>query len=201
MTRSAHTTPAFGRRRHGAAYLSVLAYSVRSGSVVRRRVLREGADRADQGLRAHRGAARRPLHSMCRPGIFFRILSVEGPQVGDLNLWKRRTTSASASTAGKNAGRCTRRISPTGDRPVEHLPEPAPRWRASPTTRSTGTAGTRDGRRGARTSSARACDPYTNLLLKGVEYHHCCHSNLNARPRGRRATCRPRRPSFHGPRT
>ena len=22
------------------------------------------------------------------------------------------------------------------------------------------------------------CDPYTNLLLKGTEYHHCCHSNL-----------------------
>ena len=22
------------------------------------------------------------------------------------------------------------------------------------------------------------CDPYTNLLLNGTEYHHCCHSNL-----------------------
>jgi len=22
------------------------------------------------------------------------------------------------------------------------------------------------------------CDPYTNLLLSGSEYHHCCHSNL-----------------------
>jgi hypothetical protein len=22
------------------------------------------------------------------------------------------------------------------------------------------------------------CDPYANLLLKGTEYHHCCHSNL-----------------------
>ena len=22
------------------------------------------------------------------------------------------------------------------------------------------------------------CDLYTNLLLKGTEYHHCCHSNL-----------------------
>lgn len=22
------------------------------------------------------------------------------------------------------------------------------------------------------------CDPYTNHLLKNVEYHHCCHSNL-----------------------
>ena len=22
------------------------------------------------------------------------------------------------------------------------------------------------------------CDPYTNLLLKGTEYHHCCQSNL-----------------------
>jgi uncharacterized protein YcgI (DUF1989 family) len=22
------------------------------------------------------------------------------------------------------------------------------------------------------------CDPYTNLLLKGAEYHHRCHSNL-----------------------
>ena len=22
------------------------------------------------------------------------------------------------------------------------------------------------------------CDPYTNLLLTGTEYHYCCHSNL-----------------------
>ena len=22
------------------------------------------------------------------------------------------------------------------------------------------------------------CDPYTNVLLAGQEYHHCCHSNL-----------------------
>ena len=22
------------------------------------------------------------------------------------------------------------------------------------------------------------CDPYTNYLLKEVDYHHCCHSNL-----------------------
>ena len=22
------------------------------------------------------------------------------------------------------------------------------------------------------------CDPYTNRLLTGVDYHHCCHSNL-----------------------
>ena len=22
------------------------------------------------------------------------------------------------------------------------------------------------------------CDPYTNTLLKGMDYHHCCHSNL-----------------------
>jgi hypothetical protein len=22
------------------------------------------------------------------------------------------------------------------------------------------------------------CDPYTNLLLRRAEYHHCCHSNL-----------------------
>ena len=22
------------------------------------------------------------------------------------------------------------------------------------------------------------CDPYTNRLLKGTEYHYCCHSNL-----------------------
>jgi len=22
------------------------------------------------------------------------------------------------------------------------------------------------------------CDPYTNRLINGVDYHHCCHSNL-----------------------
>ena len=22
------------------------------------------------------------------------------------------------------------------------------------------------------------CDPYTNYMLKGVDYHYCCHSNL-----------------------
>ena len=38
------------------------------------------------------------------------------------------------------------------------------------------------------------CDPYTNLLLTGVEYHHCCHSNLAARSR-RSGTSRRWRPS------
>ena len=22
------------------------------------------------------------------------------------------------------------------------------------------------------------CDPYTNAMLRGVDYHNCCHSNL-----------------------
>jgi uncharacterized protein YcgI (DUF1989 family) len=31
---------------------------------------------------------------------------------------------------------------------------------------------------GCTMSSARDATPYTNLLLRGTEYHHCCHSNV-----------------------
>jgi uncharacterized protein YcgI (DUF1989 family) len=31
---------------------------------------------------------------------------------------------------------------------------------------------------GCTMSSARDATQYTNLLLNGMEYHHCCHSNL-----------------------
>jgi uncharacterized protein YcgI (DUF1989 family) len=34
------------------------------------------------------------------------------------------------------------------------------------------------------------CDPYTNLLLKGTEYHHCCHSNLTRALADRELGCR-----------
>ena len=39
-------------------------------------------------------------------GHFFRIISIEGPQVGDLNLWNADDLSSGSSAARR--GRCTR---------------------------------------------------------------------------------------------
>ena len=79
---------------------------------------------------------------------------------------------------------------------VEHACRTCGRWRPSPTTRSTGTASTQDGG-GVHDVIGTRCDPYTNRLLSGGEYHHCCHSNLTPRARGRDAACRSREAEPH----
>jgi uncharacterized protein YcgI (DUF1989 family) len=107
-------------------------------------------------------------------GHFFRIVSVEGPQVGDLNLWNADDRSE-RFFSGK-----TRALHGT------HLSTGARMWSCLPYLRPMATItqdtldwyGFDEFGGGVHDVIGTRCDPYTNRLLTGGEYHHCCHSNL-----------------------
>ncbi len=107
-------------------------------------------------------------------GHFFRIVSVDGPQVGDLNLWSNGN-HAERFFSGKTRALHGTHVS-TGDRLWSNLPYLRPI--------STITEDTLDWYRfdefGASVHDVigTRCDPYTHRLLSGDDYHHCCHSNL-----------------------
>lgn len=107
-------------------------------------------------------------------GQFFRIVSIEGPQVGDLNLWNANDLSErffSGKTRALHATHLT-----TGNRLWSTLPQLRPM--ATITHDTLGWYGWDEDGGGVHDVIGTRCDPYTNLLLKGTEYHHCCHSNL-----------------------
>ena len=107
-------------------------------------------------------------------GHFFRISSVEGPQVGDLNLWNARDLSErfySGKTRALHGTHLT-----TGERMWSSFPSLRPM--ATITGDTLGWYGI-DGFGGSvHDVIGTRCDPYTGNLLAGSNYHHCCHSNL-----------------------
>ncbi len=107
-------------------------------------------------------------------GHFFRINSVEGPQVGDLNLWNANDLSE-RFFSGKTRQLHATHVS-TGDRLWSNLPGLRPM--ATITHDTLGWYGWDDDGAGVHDVIGTRCDPYTNFMLKGVDYHHCCHSNL-----------------------
>lgn len=107
-------------------------------------------------------------------GHFFRIVSIEGPQVGDLNLWNADDLSErffSGKTRQLHATHVT-----TGDRLWSTLPHLRPL--ATITHDTLGWYGWDADGGGVHDVIGTRCDPYTNRLLSGGDYHHCCHSNL-----------------------
>jgi len=107
-------------------------------------------------------------------GQFFRISSVEGPQVGDLNLWNADDLSE-RFYSGK-----TRALHGT------HLSVSDRMWTSFPGMRPMATIiddtldwyGFDEFGGSVHDVIGTRCDPYTNNLLSGGQYHHCCHSNL-----------------------
>ncbi len=107
-------------------------------------------------------------------GHFFRIVSIEGSQVGDLNLWNAhdlterffsgKTRALHATHVGK------------GDRLWSTLPFLRPM--ATITEDTLGWYGFDADGGGIHYVIGTRCDPYTNRLLSGGDYHYCCHSNL-----------------------
>jgi uncharacterized protein len=108
-------------------------------------------------------------------GHFFRILSIEGPQVGDLNLWNAANL-AERFFSGKTRALHATHVS-TGDRLWSTLPSLRPM--ATITHDTLDWYGWDADGAGVHDVIGTRCDPYTNLLLKGSEYHYCCHSNLS----------------------
>ncbi|WP_424985932.1 urea carboxylase-associated family protein [Microbulbifer sp. S227A] len=107
-------------------------------------------------------------------GHFFCIRSVEGPQVGDLNLWNAANLQE-RFYSGK-----TRALHGT------HLTTGQRMWSSFPYLRPMATIVTdtldwygKDSFGGSvHDVIGTRCDPYTGNLLAGGQYHHCCHSNL-----------------------
>lgn len=107
-------------------------------------------------------------------GHFFRILSVDGPQVGDLNLWNANDLTErfySGKTRALHATHVT-----TGNRLWSTFPNLRPM--ATITHDTLGWYGFDEYGGSVHDVIGTRCDPYTNRLLSGGDYHHCCHSNL-----------------------
>ncbi len=107
-------------------------------------------------------------------GGFFRITSVEGPQVGDLNLWAAEDLSE-RFFSGKTRALHGTHVS-VGDRLWSCLPHLRPM--ATIVEDTLGWYGMDAFGGGVHDVIGTRCDPYTHRLLSGGTYHHCCHSNL-----------------------
>jgi len=108
-------------------------------------------------------------------GSFFRIISIEGPQVGDLNLWNAHDLSE-RFFSGKTRALHGTHVG-TGDRLWSTLPYLRPMATIIYDTLEWYGFDADGG--GIHDVIGTRCDPYTNRLLSGGDYHHCCHSNLS----------------------
>ena len=134
------------------------------------RAARAGAEKVNEVLAPPRDAA----CFRAKAGQFFRITSVEGPQVGDLNLWnahdlrERFYSGKSRALHGTHLTTAERMWSSFPYlRPMATIIEDTLNWYGMDAFGGSvhDVIGTR-------------CDPYTGNLLSGSQYHHCCHSNL-----------------------
>jgi uncharacterized protein len=107
-------------------------------------------------------------------GHFFRIVSVESPQVGDLNLWNA-DDCAERFFSGKTRALHGTHLS-AGDRLWSNLPHLRPL--ATITEDTLDWYGFDEFGGSVHDVIGTRCDPYTHRLLAGDDYHHCCHSNL-----------------------
>ncbi|MEP2641879.1 DUF1989 domain-containing protein [Roseobacter sp.] len=108
-------------------------------------------------------------------GHFFRITSVEGPQVGDLNLHSAHDLSErfySGKTRALHSTHITR-----GQQMWSSFPHLRPM--ATITHDTLGWYGIDEFGGSVHDVIGTRCDPYTHALLSdGGQYHYCCHSNL-----------------------
>lgn len=119
-------------------------------------------------------APRRAAMFQVPAGHFFRISSVEGPQVGDLNLWNAQDLSErfySGKTRALHGTHLT-----TGDRIWSSLPQLRPMATIIADTLDWYGIDAFGG--SVHDVIGTRCDPYTGNLLTGSQYHQCCHSNL-----------------------
>src|SRR5215471_597560 len=107
-------------------------------------------------------------------GQLFRIVCMEGAQVGDLNLWNSHDLTE-RFFSGKTRALHATHVS-TGDRLWSTMPYLRPMATISHDT--LGWYGWDEDGAGVHDVIGTRCDPYTNRLLSGSDYDHCCHSNL-----------------------
>ena len=172
LSSPAHQPPADAKAR--AAIAPVICYPVETlpqPDLASYRAARNGWGKVSETLVPARDAGCFTVPA----GHFVRISSVEGPQVGDLNLWSAANLSE-RFYSGKTRALHGTHLS-TGDR----------MWTSHPYLRpmATITDDTLDWYGfdafggSVHDVIGTRCDPYThNLLSHGGQYHHCCHSNL-----------------------
>ena len=107
-------------------------------------------------------------------GHLFRVVNTDGPQVGDLNLWNAHDLSE-RFYSGKTRALHATHVS-TGDRLWSSFPHLRPM--ATITRDTLDWYGIDEYGAGVHDVIGTRCDPYTNRLLTGGDYHYCCHSNL-----------------------
>ncbi|MDA9071297.1 DUF1989 domain-containing protein [Candidatus Pelagibacter sp.] len=109
-----------------------------------------------------------------KAGQFFRIESVEGPQVGDLNLFQANNIDEKFYS-GKTRALYGTHLS-TGDKMLSSFPYL--RSLATITWDTLDWYGYDMDGGSVHDVIGTRCDPYTSKLLLDSEYHYCCHSNL-----------------------
>ena len=107
-------------------------------------------------------------------GCFFRIISIDGPQVGDLNVWNKNNINE-RFFSGKTRALYGTHVS-TGDRLYSTLPFLRPM--ATITYDTLDWYGYDKDGGSVHDVIGTRCDPYTHVALNNEEYHNCCHSNL-----------------------
>ena len=107
-------------------------------------------------------------------GHFFRIVSVEGSQVGDLNLWHKGDLNE-RFYSGKTRALYGTHVS-TGDRLWSNFPYLRPM--ATITYDTLDWYGWDEDGGSVHDVIGTRCDPYTHMALNNQNYHYCCHSNL-----------------------
>ena len=107
-------------------------------------------------------------------GHVFRLLTVEGPQVGDLNIWNAHNSRERFWAAR------TRQLQAAHVTTFDRLWSTLPYLRPLATITSDTLAGYGFDEYGGRVHDllGTRCDPYVNKLLTGQDFDHHCHSNL-----------------------
>ncbi|MFW2543375.1 urea carboxylase-associated family protein [Primorskyibacter sp. 2E107] len=132
------------------------------------------AFRTAEVTQTHIAAPREACAFEVARGQFFRISCTEGAQVGDLNLWNAHDLTE-RFYSGKTRALHGTHVS-TGDRLWSSFP--ALRPMATIVEDSLDWYGIDPHGGSVHDVIGTRCDPYTNHLLSGGQYHHCCHSNL-----------------------
>tara|TARA_B100000767_G_scaffold119510_1_gene114022 strand:- start:158 stop:1021 length:864 start_codon:yes stop_codon:yes gene_type:complete len=109
-----------------------------------------------------------------KKGQFFRIESMEGPQVGDLNIFQLDNLEEKFYS-GKTRALYGTHLS-TGDKMLSNFPYL--RSLATITWDTLDWYGYDKDGGSVHDVIGTRCDPYTSKLLSDVDYHYCCHSNL-----------------------
>ena len=107
-------------------------------------------------------------------GQFFRISSIDGPQVGDFNLHNAHDLNE-RFYSGK-----TRALHGTHITTGQHMWSSLPYLRPMATIieDTLGWYGMDEFGGSVHDVIGTRCDPYTHMALNADHYHHCCHSNL-----------------------